>query len=753
MDPNSIFFIKTGFQGKIKVSALENIIRNYVSSISQIAHLGSLVFNKFLSRILETQNSLLSEIDFSSYQKCQNLLGYTFKILTEGSHKMSEDIPPLLKEIAQEFTSTFHIPKLQRIPNDSQIIKYMYKKYYVNFHTYLWYSFFGKQKRYFKQFLDLNNLDHKPWLYYLLFKVNNWKTKNNSDDYKIKIDKKMKLKANNKHVSAEQEEEDPLIPECILQFIQKQKLWLGISNVNNDLLEEITRINEKWLKSHPSSILQYWYNMLKEIEANNLITSTENAAKCKRSTKAQTCRVFTLAPLYSIKNHFIDIDNTVLKGLFSTLKKTKNLELEQEGKENDWNSMFDLKGLLTQNQLSKGFHFANHIQTDGSSICFMIKKSQSSLINATSNADRIVVEQESHQNTQKINNKRKRSLEAQIRSDYNIDNYNASDRVIAVDPGRTNIIYGIEHLEHSEKKEKFKKYKFTRKQFYQQSGADKAKKLTDAWIKQDQMEPIFTELSLCSLKTTNQENWTKYLTTFLQYKDVLWKHKSQLKYGRLKFRSYLLRNRCMDRVLSSWTNVTKEKDAQGRKISCKPIIAYGDGNFSSTGKGEKAIPNKTFYNKCKRYYKTVLVNEYRTTALCCGCHKRLKNIKHGRTSDGDLEKKKEETCNMSDEYEHKYDVITRSDEKIIEWDTYPLRGLKWCDSTKCKFKYVNRDQNASKNILDKYHWFAQGANSELPVAFTEPYKPDPRDERNFIRLVSVVEGSKIIRSFGHSAIV
>jgi len=30
MDPNSIFFIKTGFQGKIKVSALENIIRNYV---------------------------------------------------------------------------------------------------------------------------------------------------------------------------------------------------------------------------------------------------------------------------------------------------------------------------------------------------------------------------------------------------------------------------------------------------------------------------------------------------------------------------------------------------------------------------------------------------------------------------------------------------------------------------------------------------------------------------------------------------
>ena len=64
---------------------------------------------------------------------------------------------------------------------------------------------------------------------------------------------------------------------------------------------------------------------------------------------------------------------------------------------------------------------------------------------------------------------------------------------------------------------------------------------------------------------------------------------------------------------------------------------------------------------------------------------------------------------------------------------------------------MNRDQNASKNILDKYHWFAQGANT--PIAFTEPYKPDPRDERNFIRLVSVVEGSKIIRSFGHSAIV
>ena len=85
----------------------------------------------------------------------------------------------------------------------------------------------------------------------------------------------------------------------------------------------------------------------------------------------------------------------------------------------------------------------------------------------------------------------------------------------------------------------------------------------------------------------------------------------------------------------------------------------------------------------------------------------------------------------------------------IQWDFYPVRGLKWCDSTNCKFKYVNRDKNASSNILDKYHWFAQEANADMPLAFSEPYKPDAGDESNFIRLVSVVKGSKFIRTFGH----
>jgi len=192
--PEDIFFIKTGFQKGVKEPVLREILREHVYSMSQIAHLGSLVFNKFLKQVLETQPDLLETFHFESYSKCQNLMGYVFKILTLDSRRQTEEelkVPEPLKAVAQEFTNTFQVPKLQRLAYDSQLLKYTYKKYYVNFHNYLWCSFDGKQKRYIRQFLEMNKLEAKEWMGYILYEINNWKK---PSENLLKPQKKKKLK-------------------------------------------------------------------------------------------------------------------------------------------------------------------------------------------------------------------------------------------------------------------------------------------------------------------------------------------------------------------------------------------------------------------------------------------------------------------------------------------------------------------------------------------------------------------------------
>jgi hypothetical protein len=193
----------------------------------------------------------------------------------------------------------------------------------------------------------------------------------------------------------------------------------------------------------------------------------------------------------------------------------------------------------------------------------------------------------------------------------------------------------------------------------------------------------------------------------LKWKDKLWEHHCQRKYSRLKFKQYILKNRCVDSLFASWTPKGAEK----------PRIAWGDGSFAPTGKGEQAVPCKEFYRRCKRYYNTVLVNEFRTSKLCNCCHQPLEDVYEVKKPKIDDEKKEES-------------------EVLKKQRAYPIRGLKQCRSTGCP-KYVNRDKNASKNQLSLYH--LNGSGGEIPENFSRLKKfKDTEDDVRVIGSVSVV---------------
>jgi len=70
----------------------------------------------------------------------------------------------------------------------------------------------------------------------------------------------------------------------------------------------------------------------------------------------------------------------------------------------------------------------------------------------------------------------------------------------------------------------------------------------------------------------------------------------------------------------------------------KPIIAYGDGSFPSGGGAEVYVPTKYIKKKCKQFYETQEVNEYRTSIVCPCCDKLLMKV---MTKDKDTKVEKE----------------------------------------------------------------------------------------------------------------
>ena len=99
----------------------------------------------------------------------------------------------------------------------------------------------------------------------------------------------------------------------------------------------------------------------------------------------------------------------------------------------------------------------------------------------------------------------------------------------------------------------------------------------------------------------------------------------------------------------------------------KPVIAYGSANFACSGRGEVSVPVKYVKEKCKQYFETVDVNEFRTSLICPDCDQPL--------------------CKVVKKVE---------DEKRVR----QMRGLRRCRSTVCsRFSFKNRDLVGAKNIL------------------------------------------------------
>jgi hypothetical protein len=260
-------------------------------------------------------------------------------------------------------------------------------------------------------------------------------------------------------------------------------------------------------------------------------------------------------------------------------------------------------------------------------------------------------------------------------------------RIIAFDPGRTNILSGIE----IDEKGNYKKFELKKSEYYSATGMNE-----HSAYKKHRLETIAREELIFrefSLKTTKIGTYKAFIRNYLKVYKKLWKTKASKKWLAWKFRGYVLKSRFVDNLVNAIVGDVPDKKAEKERI----LIAYGDAKFSPTGKGERAGPTSWLSGQIAKKLKTIFINEYNTTKKCHDCEKTLSPVNE-RISVAEIKRRKNKRLKKEKvefAMEEKVEKIEEDDAKKMQ--TVEIRGLKWC-STCSTLK--NRDLNAALNIRE-----------------------------------------------------
>ena len=376
------------------------------------------------------------------------------------------------------------------------------------------------------------------------------------------------------------------VPDAAISFVTKQRELLGLTDDE--------RLSDVWLKKHPEHVIKYYWENLKYLET------------------MEGTRRYSLCPICSIKRHFVSIDKRVL---LSLMKNCGLIEMQWDDfklvAEDHFRSLFKVDKLA-----SKKHTFKCHIKTDGVSACVHFECPKRTPGSPTEGKSR----------------------------DF------SGERIIAIDPGRVNIVYAEEKLPDGS----FKAYKLTRGQYYESCGMKRTNRRSKKWLEEvENEEKIFSEYSP---RTSSSEQFDKFMDNYISVYDKLWDNRLKKKWSQQHFRVHRNKRKVLDGFFQS----------MHEKGTRKPVIAYGKGGFASGGKGEVSVPTEYVKKKCKTYFDTVEVDEYRTSCVCPCCDALLSKVCK-KTEDGNIRE---------------------------------VRGLRRCSSTVCsQASFKNRDSVGARNIL------------------------------------------------------
>jgi hypothetical protein len=411
------------------------------------------------------------------------------------------------------------------------------------------------------------------------------------------------------------------------------------TNISNHLVTNFLRVLKKWLYSLPNlkdeDAVKCLYDIngwtfkreqndlnVKEIDLvvktavhilgnekktemwfkkeENLIKILKFFIFANRYFACQKMTLNSILPLCKIKAHFVTIDTSVMRGILKEIGVLKSAADKTVEDKDAWASFLNTKKIKGSSN-----EFTGTIDTDGLVVNVHFQRP----INLK-------------ETTTPLNLKGK--------------------RVIAIDPGRTNIVYAIDQEENV--------FKLTRSQYYTESGATKANKLSNKWNLSIKKE--LEKLSCASPKSYDLKTFLEFVEIDQTTAEPLWNEYFKKRWREQRFRLYGGKKRVFHNLIN--------------RMGCdaKTVIAYGNAKFSSGGKNEQSVPTSRTYKEFSYRVPIISIDEFRTTKICYKTDSLLELVR------------------------------VKNSKKNV-------RGLLWCHSTNQNITshFVDRDKNAALNIL------------------------------------------------------
>ena len=194
----------------------------------------------------------------------------------------------------------------------------------------------------------------------------------------------------------------------------------------------------------------------------------------------------------------------------------------------------------------------------------------------------------------------------------------------------------------------------TRGRYYHEVGLRRQNIKFQYWQKVMELQVCWDEMSITHCKTTNIQRLKDGIACMLRHYDHLFTHMMLKCWEKENFRIFSKKQSSIAKAL----NRLQPEHLPNIKI------AYGDGNFPSGKKFEKYVPCKWIKEECKRRYDAEDTNEFRTSSVCPDCFSQL------------------------------FKVVEEFDNCV-----YEVRGLKWCNSKKCKSCPLKNRDNVGSTMI------------------------------------------------------
>ena len=302
------------------------------------------------------------------------------------------------------------------------------------------------------------------------------------------------------------------------------------------------------------------------------------------------CKLFQpLSLRTSIVPHYITIDTASLMSFFAGKGKGALLRHVADNQEPFWNKLFNLDRRVFR---QKGYDFNYTLQTDGVAVSLLFVHKHYSGKKKCTNT--ITGERPTPPSIE--------TFDAEYWKDF------TGRTVVGVDPGKFNIVYMTDGEQ---------KLRYTA---YQRRTETMAKRNQRILLTEKQKRNIIereTELSDSNSKTVDVDAFKEYVRAKNSMNEKLRNFYGLALHRKMKWRQFVYTQRSEDKFLGRMRQLFGD-DA---------LVAYG--NWSRTTQMRHFVPTKGVGMRrlISRHFETVLIDEFRTSKLCCNCSKELSHVK------------------------------------------------------------------------------------------------------------------------------